>query len=140
MALPDNIRHASASSRSTGISSQSIADGASYAGSEIDNATNKDTLMSVELAWSYGTAPTADKTVELHVLYAIDGTNYEDLSVHTLRSAVSPPADTSSYRRLLLDAVPIAPFKFKLAVKNTDTGQSITATVTAYTWQQELAD
>lgn len=140
MALPDNIRHASASSRSTGISSQSIADGASYTGSEIDNATNKDTLMSVELAWSYSTAPTADKTVELHMLYSLDGTNYEELSTQTMRAVVSPPADTSSHRRLLLDGVPIQPFPFKLAVKNTDTGQSITATVTAYTWQQELAD
>jgi len=140
MALPDYIKHAAAVERATGISSQAIANAASFTGDAIDNATNRDTYLSVELSWSYATAPTAGKTVEVHVLYAVDGTNFEELSPQSMRAVVSPLADTSSHRRLILDAIPLAPFKFKLAVKNVDTAQTITATLKAYTWHTEVAD
>lgn len=140
MALPDYIRHASSVERTTGISNQTIANAATFTGDAIDNATNRDTYLSAELSWSYATAPTAGKTVEIHVLYAVDGTNFEELSPQSLRAIVSPLADTSSHRRLVMDAIPLAPFKFKLAVKNVDTAQAITVTLKAYTWKTEVAD
>jgi len=95
-------------------------------------------LMAVEVVWSYTTAPTANKTVELQVLEAVDGTNYED-TARTI-AAWSPPADTNTHRRLLLSEYPLLADKFKLAVKNTNTGQSITVTVNAYAYDMAVED
>jgi len=138
MALPDYLKIGSLVSTPTGISSQQIANGASFTGSEIDNTSMRYSLMAVEVVWSYTTAPTANKTVELQVLEAVDGTNYED-TARTI-AAWSPPADTNTHRRLLLSEYPLLADKFKLAVKNTNTGQSITVTVNAYAYDMAVED
>lgn len=138
MALPDVLKPTALTSLTTGISNQTIANGASFTGSEIDNTSMRYSLMAVEVVWSYTTAPTANKTVELQVLEAVDGTNYED-TARTI-AAWSPPADTNTHRRLLLSEYPLLSDKFKLAVKNTDTGQSITVTVNAYAYDMAVED
>ena len=138
MALPDKLKPTALTSLTTGISNQTIANGASFTGSEIDNTSARYSLMAVEVVWSYTTAPTADKTVELQVLEAVDGINYED-TARTI-AAWSPPADTNTHRRLLLSEYPLLADKFKLAVKNTDTGQSITVTVNAWGYDMAVED
>lgn len=139
MALPDFIGNVAGSSRTSGIAAASVATAANYLGSEIDNATNLDDIADIELAWSYTSAPTAAKTLSLHLLYALDGTNYEegagdgsgtgdvDPLASTLITAVSPTADTSAHRRVL--SVPLLPYKFKLLVRNVDTAQTAAVTV-----------
>lgn len=138
MALPDTLKPTTLNALTTGITSQAIANGASYPGSDIDNTSNRYSLMAVEVEWSYSTAPTANKTVELQVLEAVDGINYED-TARTI-AAWSPPADTNTHRRLLLSEYPLLADKFKLAVKNTDTGQSITVTVRAWGYDMAVED
>lgn len=138
MALPDTLKPTTLNALTTGITSQAIANGASYPGSEIDNTSNRYSLMAVEVVWSYSTAPTANKTVELQIIESLDGTNYED-QARTI-AAFSPPADTADHRRVLLTAYPLLADKFKLVVKNTDTGQTITATVRAWGYDMAVED
>lgn len=140
MALPDYFKVDSLNSLTSGISSQAIADGSSYTGSAIDNTTNRYPYLAVEAVWSYGTAPTANKTVEFHLLHALDSTNYEDMSSKTLIGAISPDADTSTHRQVIRTAVPLVADSFKLAVKNVDTGQQITITVNAYGYYESIED
>lgn len=144
MALPDSTSLKAGTSRTSGIAAASVATTANYIGSEINNATNLDELADIELTYAYGTNPTAAKTLSLHILYAFDGTNYEegagdgsgtgdvDPMAHTQIGAVSPAADTSTHRKLF-GGVPLLPYKFKLLVRNVDTGQTATVTVTITT-------
>lgn len=138
MALPDKLKPTALTLLTTGISNQTIANDASFVGSEIDNTSTRYSLMAVEVAWSYTTAPTANKTVELQIQEAIDGTNYED-TPRTI-AAFSPPADTADHRRVLLTAYPLLADKFKLVVKNTNTGQTIKATVRAWGYDMAVED
>ena len=133
MALPDYTSLVAGTSRDTGFSSTVIASGNETTGSEIDNATNLDEILDCELVWSYGTAPAANKTVEVWLLYSLDGTNYTTRADGgVLLRAFSPPNDTSTHRLPIL-GVWLMPFKFKLHVRNVDTGQSITVTINAQT-------
>lgn len=138
MALPDKLKPTALTSLTTGISNQTIANGASFTGSEINNTSTRYSLMAVEVTWSYTTAPTANRTVELQITEALDGTNYED-TPRTI-AAFSPPADTANHRRVLLTQYPLTASKFKLHLKNTDTGQTITVTVRAWGYDMAVED
>lgn len=138
MALPDTHKLASITSRSTGISNANVTSGAEVAGSVIDNATNLDSFLDVEIIWSYATAPTANKTVEIRMLYSLDGTNYEES--WRVIGAVSPPADTVSHRRLVVTGLLLEPLPFKLAVKNVDTAQTVTVTLNAVTYNMQTIE
>ena len=59
-------------------------------GTEIDNSANLDTYGFLKLAVTFGTNPSAGAYVEIHMLMALDGTNYPDGS-----SSVDPGADTT---------------------------------------------
>jgi len=140
MALPDVLKPSPYTTLTTGISSASVANGSTYTGSEIDNTSNRYGAMTVEVVWSYATAPTANKTVKVHLLRCLDGTNYEEQGNQTLIAAFSPPADTASHRRVLRESVPLLAYKFKLAVENVDTAQTLTATVNAYAFNERVED
>lgn len=133
MALPDTIQLKSASSRTSGFSSTTIANGATGTGNAIDNATNLDQFLNAEFVYSYGTSPTASKSVKVYLTYSVDGTNYEDVSDKCLVGVFSPSADTSTHRVVMLQDIPLKPFAFKIVVVNVDTAQTITLTVNAYT-------
>jgi hypothetical protein len=134
MPLPDYTSLVTGTSRATGFSSTVIDHTNETTGSEIDNATNLDEILDCELVWRYvGQAPTPNKTVEVWLLYSFDGTNYttrDDGGI--LLRVFSPPADTSTHRLPIL-GMPLMPYKFKLHVRNVDTGQSITVTMNAQT-------
>ena len=128
---------AASASRTSGISSQTIATAHAYLGSAIDNATNLDPYADIEAVWSYGSAPTVSKTVKIHLLWSQDATNYEegsDSGTETpplpgcLVAVFSPPADTSTHRKLF-QGIPLSPYKFKAFVENVDTAQTITITL-----------
>ena len=140
MALPDVLKPSPYTTLTTGISSASVTNGATYTGSEIDNTTNRYQAMTVEVVWSYATAPTANKTLEVHRLRCHDGTNYEELSNRTLIAAVSPPADTSLHQRTLLEELPLLAAKYKFAIKNVDTGQTVTASLKVYAYNYRIED
>jgi hypothetical protein len=132
MALPDYLKPTSQTSLSTGITSQSVANGAVYTGTEIDNRTTRYGFMAVEASWSYATAPTANRTVEVRILED-NGNGYETGNGRVI-AAFSPPANTNSHSTVLLSDRPLRANRFKLAVRNVDTGQSITVTLYAYAY------
>ena len=140
MALPDTVQLEAATSRTSGFSSTTIADGANNSGSAIANQTNLDELLTAEFVWSYGSAPTASKTVKVHLLYSVDGTNYEEAASHNLVGVFSPAADTSTHRVVVIRDEPLLPHAFKIHVENVDTGQTITLTVNAYTHNRAITD
>ena len=128
--------------RTSGITSATVQTTKAYLGSAIDNATNLDAFADIEIVYSYGVAPTAGKTLSVHLLFAADGTNYEEgagdgttvtapVAGSTVRT-LSPLADTSTHRKLI-QGIPLPPYKFKPLVYNLDTGQSATVTVNVYT-------
>lgn len=133
-----SIKLEAATSRTSGFSSTTIANAATGTGSAIDNATNLDLFLSGEFVWSYGTNPTASKTVKIYITYALDGTNYESADVSNLIGAFSPSADTSTHRLVKIKNYPLLPFAFKIVVENVDTAQTITLTVNAYTHNEKV--
>lgn len=56
----------------------SLANNAGALGTEYDNATNQYLLGLFELNVTFGSAPTAGNTVDLYIIPAPDGTNYDD--------------------------------------------------------------
>ncbi len=140
MALPDYISLVGGTSRTTGISNQTVANTYNFLSSTaIDNSANLDDIADFEIIWQYSTAPTANKSLRLYIVYSFDGTNYEDAASDTVEPvrltlirAWSPPADTASHR-MVVGGFPLLPYKFKLLVRNHDTGQTVTTTVNCVT-------
>lgn len=140
MALPDIIKLTSGVSRATGISSASVANNTTAIGSVVDNATNLDIYLTCEIIWSYTVAPAADKGLHLHLLYSLDGVNFEESSVNNIVSGVTPPADTATHRRVVLRNYQLAPYQFQLAIENDATGQTATVTINAMTHNEQIVE
>lgn len=114
------------------ISAQTVNSGAGSLGSEYDNETNKNQFAAFELRTTHGTAPTANSVWHLYILYALDGTNYEEDGATTQpkKSPVASfPVRNSTSQQAWAVSVPILPFKFKPVAWNaTDQNSSATAT------------
>ena len=140
MPLPDYISLVGGTARATGISSQEVASGYNYLSSTvIDNSSILDDLADFEIIWQYSTAPTANKSLRLYIVYSMDGENWEDAASDTVEpvqltlvTAWSPPADTVSHR-IIRGSFPLLPYPFRLLVRNHDTGQAVTITVNCIT-------
>jgi len=136
-------------SRSTVLTTElnSLANGSrTNAGSEIDNSSNLDTYGFLKLAVTFGTNPSAGAYVEIHMLMALDGTNYPDGS-----SSVDPGVDTTILTIPILASTSaqskqvgpflLPPSKVKFILVNA-TGQAFPAsgsTLTLYTQNQSVA-
>jgi len=141
MALPDTQKVSAFSNLDTGISSQTVSNGSSYTSSTvIDNTSNRNSLMVIEAVWSYSSAPTGSRTVEIYLLRSVDGTNYEALADTYPITSFSPPADTSAHRLVVVQDAPMLPCKYKLGVKNVDTGQTITITLNTKAYDMVMED
>lgn len=101
----------------------SFADSTAVIGAAYDNSTLLDLYCDLELyVSSWGTAPTADKTVDVYLVRSVDGTNYEDAS------ASRPPANGSvgsfvmdnvaTASRHNLPGILLPPGKFKFMLVN----------------------
>ena len=128
--------------RTTGITAQAVAAGANYLGASIDNATNKDRFCDIAISSTFGTAPTADKTIELYLLYSDDGTSYElgDASTDPKKSpaAVQALAAIVSEQIAVFAGFQLAPRPFKILVKS-EADQSDTLTVLCETYNEAIA-
>lgn len=133
-----NEKLRTATSRTTGIAAENIANTAGFTGSEIDNSVNLDPEATIEAVYSYAVAPTAAKTVRLHLLKAVDGTNYEEVSAKNVVASFSPTADTSAHRVVLCNDLLLGPHKFKLYALNVDTAQTIALTLVCYTYGRKI--
>lgn len=116
-------------SAATALSTEmnSLANGsASSASSAIDNTTNLDLFMDVELVIAtQGSARSAGAVVELYLTTSLDATNYDDATrgVAELVAVFPLDAATTARRRTVRD-VPIPPANFKLFAHNA-TGQAM---------------
>ena len=120
--------------------------GRSAAGTEVDNATNKDRWGKLELAVTFGGNTSAGSYVEIYMVTAPDGTNYEDggdplvsLSpgAHKLVDRI-PLRETTAYR-VTGRTIPLEPAKTRFLLLNAS-GQAFPAsgsTVTLYTTNEE---
>lgn len=112
-------------------------------GSEIDNATNKDRFANIQVGFTCSTAATANKTLEIYILYAIDGTNYEDggTSVDPVIvpvGVVAARGTVTTAQTVTLKGIELQPFKFKILVKS-ELDQTAATTVLVYTGVQASA-
>ena len=115
-------------------------------GAELDNSTNLDIYGWLRLEVDFVTAPTAGDYVTIHLVRALDGTNYErtpvattNISLHTVVAII--PIDASN-AALKHDYGPIIlpPTKLKAVLIN-NTAQAFPATgsvLDLYTGNEEL--
>lgn len=125
------------------LASGSRTDGGPTAG--VANQTNLDQYARVELTVTFGTAPTAGGFVNLHVVQALDGTNYEDggsgvdPGSHTIVASIPVKASTSA-QRIVSRPFIIGPGKTKFILSN-QTDQAFPASgsiVELFTYNDEV--
>ena len=81
---------------------------------------------------TFGTNPTAGATIELYLLRAADGTNYEDGSASVAPNAGSrvgsfPVRAVTTAQRIVVRDVPLPPGLYKALILNYATGQAFAA-------------
>lgn len=122
MALERTVKPVELTSRSTGISAQAVNSGSNYLGSEIDNSTNQDQYINLVISSEFGTAPTENDTIEIYLLYALDGTNYEygDASTDPKKNpvAIQALAAVTSEQIMVFENISVPPAKFKILIKS----------------------
>ena len=119
----------------------SLANNAGALGAEYDNATNDYLFGMFELNVTFGSAPTAGSTVDLYIIPAPDGTNYDDAITGASGSAPStcyagsfPLRAVTTAQKIPLGLgaagyVALPPTKFKVFVLN-KSGQAMPASGT----------
>ena len=100
----------------------SLADGANKLGGEIDNASDLELFMDVEIALAAFT-PGTSGFIQIFKLASVDGTSFGDGS-----DSVDPPAGTPVYahslvsgasaKRCVIERIPLSPGKQKLLFEN----------------------
>jgi hypothetical protein len=107
-----------------------LANNAGVVTAVVENSTSLDQYADFELVVTYGTAPTADTTVDLYIVRTIDGTNYEDATAtrptpEFVGSFVLDNVTTA--QRKIVRGVMLPPISFKLLIVN-KAGQAMAAT------------
>ncbi len=128
MPLPDTIRLTAGTTRSSGIASASVAAGSNYLGNVIDNAANLDAYASIEIVWQCIGAPSADKVLEVYLLYAMNGSDYEDgdgdgtgsgdVDPKSPLVGVAPISTDANTHRYLIRNIPLEPYPVKVLLKS----------------------
>lgn len=138
---------ATGTSRTTGIAAQTLNTLCHFAGAEIDNSVNLDESADIELLFTLAATPVAGAPINVHILYAPDGTNYEDgiPATNDGTAAASPVpfpsslvgsvgvAAASTAQRVTLRDIPLQPHKMKLVIYN-GTTKSCTNLLTVKLW------
>ena len=135
------FKHTAPTNRSTGITAGSLNAGANLLSSEVDNETNLDLWLSLELTWTCSTASTAGEVVEVYLLYALDGTNYEDggTSVDSKKRPVGTFVDDggTAAQKQAITGIRIMPFKFKVLIKSELTNNATSVALDAETSHEQ---
>jgi hypothetical protein len=110
----------------------SLANEGNAVSSEINNATNSSLFHDAELYLAApGSAPSAGAVVELYIIQALDGTNYEDGDASTDPPAVNlvgvfQISASATAQRRTIRGITIPPTKFKYVLIN-KTGVTLAA-------------
>lgn len=140
--MANEVKWKAPTSRTSGISAASLNAGANLLGSEINNETNLDRYLNLELTWTCSTASVLNEVVEVYLLYAIDGTNYEDggVSVDPIKVQISFFSDNglTTAQKQAKVSIPIPPFKFKILIKSELTNNATSVTVDAETYNEDI--
>jgi len=111
-----------------------LADAGVATSAAIDNETNLDRFLSLELELAtQGGARSAGAYVSVHIAYSLDGTNFSDLTAGPLDACqvvVFPLDAATTARKIVIAGIPIQPLQFKLHLTNA-TGQAFGATTNA---------
>ena len=126
-------------SRTTGIAAESIANAAGFVGSAIDNATNLDDTLDLQITINCASAPVANTVLYVYLLLSLDGTNYENGSTSLqpvkVPIAAIPARAVTGAQVVSVAGIPIPPQPFKIACWNA-LGQTSTTTVLAETYRR----
>lgn len=142
--MPDyNEQWRAPTSRASGIAAAALANNANLLSSEINNATNLDSVLWGEISGTFAVAPAANTRIDVYVLYAADGTNYEEGGVgvnpiKALGPSITVVADTNAHRWFFSVDL-LHPYKCKVLLRNNGTGQTMTVTLLLWTGGGKLA-
>lgn len=99
--------------------------------SAIENVSDLDLYVDIELVATFGVAPAANTTLDVYFVRSVDGVNFEDAS------AAAPPQNgfvgsfpvqaITSVQRMVLPQILCPPRDFKVFVVNNATGQALAA-------------
>lgn len=125
--MANAVKFTAPSAQSAILNAATVNAAAGGLSSEYDNETNKHQQAALELSFQHGVAPTGNWLI--YVLYAIDGTNYEDGGTATKPAGlptriINARAVTTAQKQTV--SIDIKPFKFKVLVWN-DTDQNSSA-------------
>ena len=145
----------------SGISGATVVPAAHYAGSGCNNATNKDEFLDLDITVSLKNAannpPTAGEAIKTYVLYAMNGTNYEDGLHATDGTNGTTPSNPAPNANALVDShgvqaitgpqkwtvreIPLLPYPYTVEIYNGCTGATGSAmTVLQYGRKFETHD
>jgi hypothetical protein len=99
----------------------------------LDNTTNADLFGNFEALLTFGTAPTVQTTLDLYAVPSLDGTNYAQIAnappteASYLVGSFTVEATTSAQRIAFVGWNIPGPYKFKFALHNNGTGQTLTS-------------
>lgn len=136
------VKHTSGTSRTTGISSASLTAGSNVLGSAIANQSNLDRFAVIEAQWTCSTASTANRTLEIYILPAVDGTNHADGDAsndpYAEPVAVFKDDGGTGAQRRTSEIIELPPFAFKLLVKSELDQNATSLTVLLYSFNEDV--
>lgn len=140
--MANEVKWKAPTTRATGLGNSALTAGANLLSSEVDNQANLDRLLALELAWRCTTAATAGSVVEVYILYAVDGTNYEDggVGVDPFKAPIGVFVDNggSASQKQTISGIPLAPHKFKVLLKSELDQDASSVTLTAKTYNEDI--
>jgi hypothetical protein len=136
-----------ATSRTTGIATQTLNTVSRFAGAEIDNSVNLEDLLDIEMLFTLAATPVAGDQIKIFILYALGGTTYEDGvpttndGAHDDGNAAFASAQVAcvgvqaiaTAQRVTFKDIPLTKGKFKIMVYN-GTTKSCTSLLTVLAW------
>lgn len=140
--MANEVKWKAPTNRATGISSGSLNAGANLLSNEIDNQTNLNRFLALELLWTCSTASNAGEVVEVYILTALDGTNYEDggTTVDSYKAPVGTFVDDggTGAQRQAMAGIPIPPFKFKVLIRSELSQNATSVDLDAETYDEDI--
>jgi hypothetical protein len=119
--------------------------GTNAGGTEVDNSTNLDMYGKLEISLTYATAPAAGGYINIYMMTAPDGTNYDDGDASVAPPSVAlvcsiPVRAVTTAQKLMSPLFLIPPTKLKFILENMgSTTISSGATVELFTVNEEVA-